>query len=257
MMTEGRSQVLSNREWQEAVIERIAQETPTVKSFVLRPRNALQFLPGQHIDVRLTAPDGYEAHRSYSIASAPDDSGTIQLAIEVLRRGEVSPYFHEVAIEGDVIEIRGPFATHFVWRPEPDESVLLVGGGSGVAPLMSMVRHCARVVNPPRMTLLYSARTWADVIFGDELLRHEREQHGLTVLFCITRDVSGAPADRVADFMRRIDGVIMRDVLSRADALPAHCFVCGGNGFVGAVADALVDAGVLASRIKTERYGGA
>jgi ferredoxin-NADP reductase len=252
MMTE----VRSNRAWQEAVIERIVQETPTVKSFVLRPSRAFSFVPGQHIDVRLTAPDGYEAHRSYSIASAPDDSGTFQLAIEVLKRGEVSPYFHEVAIPGDVIEIRGPFATHFVWHPESDEGVLLVGGGSGVAPLMSMVRYRAHVASPPPMTLLYSARSWSDVIFCNELLEHERTQRGLTVLFCITRDATGAPAGRVADFTRRIDGVIVRDVLTRVPEMPSNCFVCGGNGFVGAVADALIDAGVLASQIRTERYGG-
>ena len=100
--------------WQDAVIEQIEVATPTVKTFVLRPQTWRAFLPGQHIDVRLTAPDGYEAHRSYSIASAPDDSGMFQLAIEVLERGEVSPYFHEVAAIGDTIEVRGPFTTHFV-----------------------------------------------------------------------------------------------------------------------------------------------
>lgn len=243
--------------WQEAVIERIDVATPSVKTFVLRPKTLHAFLPGQHIDVRLTAPDGYEAHRSYSIASAPDNSGTFQLAIEVLRRGEVSPYFHEVAQVGDAIEVRGPFTTHFVWRPEIDGPVLLVGGGSGVAPLMSMLRHRARVAEAPAMTLLYSARSWDDVIFRDELLQHERQQRDLRILFCITRDALGnAPLSRGADFTRRIDADIIREVLTKLVEKPQTCFVCGNNSFVGTVADALVDVGIPAHDVKTERYGG-
>lgn len=255
-MTESTKPAHSLNDWQEATIERIDVATPTVKTFVLRPRFWPTFLPGQHIDVRLTASDGYEAHRSYSISSAPDASGTLQLAIEELRSGEVSPYFHEVAIVGDVIEIRGPFTTHFVWRPTVNGTVLLVGGGSGVAPLMSMVRHRARVAEAPPMTLLYSARSWNDVIFRDELLRHEREQAGLRVLFVITRDVASAPAERVADFTQRIDLDIVRAVVTKMGASPETCFVCGNNSFVGAVADALVELGVPAHDVKTERYGG-
>ena len=242
--------------WQDATIERIEVATPRVKTFVLRPETIHPHLPGQHIDVRLTAPDGYEAHRSYSIASAPDDSGTFQLAIEVLQRGEVSPYFHAVAQTGDTIAVRGPFTTHFVWRPATDGAVLLVGGGSGVAPLMSMVRHRARVIDAPAMTLLYSARSWEDVIFRDELLLAERQQSGLRVFFCITRDVANAPPSRVADFTRRIDHLIIRAVMDAMPLKPATCFVCGNNSFVGAVADALVDVGMPAHEVKTERYGG-
>ena len=242
--------------WQDATIEQIEVATPRVKTFVLRPETIYPHLPGQHIDVRLTAPDGYEAHRSYSIASAPDDSGTFQLAIEVLQRGEVSPYFHAVAQTGDTIEVRGPFTTHFVWRPATDGAVLLVGGGSGVAPLMSMVRHRARVIDAPAMTLLYSARSWEDVIFRDELLLAERQQSGLRVFFCITRDVANAPPSRVADFTRRIDHLIIRAVIDAIPLKPATCFVCGNNSFVGAVADALVDVGIPAHDVKTERYGG-
>ncbi|MEO7998321.1 MAG: ferredoxin reductase [Gemmatimonadaceae bacterium] len=242
--------------WQEATIEQIDVATPTVKTFVLRPKVWPPFLPGQHIDVRLTAPDGYEAHRSYSISSAPDTSGTLQLAIEELSSGEVSPYFHEVAQTGDAVEIRGPFTTHFVWRPAANGMVLLVGGGSGVAPLMSMVRHRARMVDAPPMTLLYSARSWDDVIFREELLMHEKQQPGLRVLFCITRDTVNAPVGRAADFMRRIDANIVRDVVSMMRAKPDTCFVCGNNSFVGTVADALVEIGVAAHDVKTERYGG-
>lgn len=242
--------------WQEAVIERIVVETPTVKSFVLRPKFLPDFLPGQHIDVKLTAPDGYEAHRSYSVASAPEKSGTIQLAIEELPSGEVSPYFHEVAEVGDVVEIRGPFTTHFVWRPARDGVTLLAGGGSGVAPLMSMVRHRAQVVDAPPMTLLYSARSWADVIFREELLQHERDQKGLRLIFCITRDANNPPAGHVNAFNRRIDAAIVDSVVEGMCTRPDSCFVCGGNGFVGTVADALVAIGVPAGDVRTERYGG-
>lgn len=255
-MTESAPSAHSPNDWQEAIIERIDVATPTVKTFVLRPRFWSAFLPGQHIDVRLTAPDGYEAHRSYSISSAPDTSGTLELAIEELRSGEVSPYFHEVAMVGDTIEIRGPFTTHFVWRPNANGNVLLVGGGSGVAPLMSMVRHRARLSNAPPMTLLYSARSWSDVIFREELLRHEREQAGLRVLFAITRDTSNAPVARVADFDRRIDLDIVRAVVRTMGVMPDTSFVCGNNSFVGTVADALVELGVASHDVKTERYGG-
>ena len=258
-MTDGPRSATENitpNDWQEAIIEKIEVATPTVKTFVLRPEVLHTFLPGQHIDVRLTAPDGYEAHRSYSVSSAPDTSGTLELAIEELQRGEVSPYFHEVAVVGDAIEIRGPFTTHFVWRPAANGTVLLVGGGSGVAPLMSMVRHRARVADAPPMTLLYSARSWEDVIFRDELLMREKKQTGLRVLFCITRDLSGRPVGRVANYTRRIDEEIMRDVVTKIGGIPNTAFVCGNNSFVGTVADALVNIGVPAQQVKTERYGG-
>ncbi|MBC8086769.1 MAG: oxidoreductase, partial [Phycisphaerae bacterium] len=161
----------SNHEWQEATIEAVKVETLTVKSFVLRPRTFHPFCAGQHVEVRLTAPDGYQAHRSYSICSSPHVKGTIELAIEELPTGEVSPYFHEVAQIGDVVETRGPFTTHFAWRPEEHGEVLLIGGGSGVAPLMSMVRLRAALSHAPPMTLVYSARSWRDVIFREELLQ--------------------------------------------------------------------------------------
>lgn len=252
-MTDART---TNHDWQEATIEQITVQTPTVKSFVLRPRVFQSFLPGQHVDIRLTAPDGYEAHRSYSICSSPHSVGTIELAIEELPTGEVSPYFHEVAQVGDVVEVRGPFTTHFVWDPRSSGDALLVGGGSGVAPLMSMVRERGYINNAPRMTLVYSARSWRDVIFLNELLHHEQTQRGFRVYFCITRDISSPPDHRQPDFTARLDAIALRRVLSDAIKLPAACFVCGGNNFVGTVADSLVASGIPAAAIKTERYGG-
>lgn len=238
--------------WQEAVIERISRETPTVKSFVLRPRLWVPFIPGQHVDVRLTAPDGYQARRSYSITSAPEDAGTFRLAVEQLHDGEVSPFFHEVAQPGDVVEVLRAGAEHFVWRPSPTESVLLVGGGSGVAPLMSMLRHRRHTPAAGPMLLLYSARTWDDVIFREELLEQERQQEALRVVFCLTR----AAPPRPGDFGRRIDRDIIRDVLAILPDPPGQTFVCGANRFVGPVADLLLAQGLPANTIRTERFGG-
>lgn len=242
----------SREEWQEAVIERIDLQTPTVRSFVLRPRTWRAFLPGQHVDVRLTAADGYQARRSYSISSAPETDGTIELVIERLDDGEVSPFFHEIAAIGDAIEVRGPFTEHFVWRSEIPGPVLLAGGGSGVAPLMSMVRHRAQVRDAAPMVLLYSARTWADVIFRDELLAQEGTQSGLRVVFCLTRDNVRRPGD----YGRRIDPAILSGVLALLKDPPSVAFVCGADGFVGTVAAHLVTLGVSPLSIRTERFGG-
>lgn len=247
---------ITNHDWQDATIERLAVETPTVKSIVLRPRVFQPFLAGQHIDVRLTASDGYEAHRSYSICSSPHTVGTIELAIEALPDGEVSSYFHNIAAVGDVVEIRGPFTTHFVWHPRLNGEVLLIGGGSGVAPLMSMVRERSYSADAPRMTLVYSSRSWREVIFLNELLHHEKTQRGFRLYFCITRDTSHAPENREADFTERLDAISIRRVIAEMLEMPQNCFVCGNNSFVGTVSDSLVVSGIPAQAIRTERYGG-
>jgi glycine betaine catabolism B len=238
--------------WQEAVIERITVETATVKSFRLRPRRWRSFLAGQHIDVRLSAPDGYVAQRSYSVTSAPDDAGILELAIEELSSGEVSPYFHEIAQVGDTVEVRGPFAEHFVWRPARDEAVLFVGGGSGMAPFMSMIRLRARLADPPPVAMIYSARSWDDVIYREELLEHERVQSGLQLVFCLTRDKVRRPGD----YSRRVDAEILDRVMGALPAHPVLAYVCGRNSFVDVVASALVELGLPAGSVRTERYGG-
>ncbi|HEX4935792.1 MAG TPA: FAD-binding oxidoreductase, partial [Gemmatimonadaceae bacterium] len=179
--------------WQQAVITDIRRLTSRVVSVTLRPERWRPFLPGQHVDVRLTADDGYQAHRAYSIASAPTGAGTLELVIERLADGEVSPFFHEVAAPGDTLDIRGPFAEHFVWRTDEPGGVFLAAGGSGVAPFLSMVRERAHLPAPPPMALLYSARTWSDVILREELLQHERAQHGFTLAFCLTREPARRP----------------------------------------------------------------
>ena len=163
--------------WQEATIAGIAYDTPRVKSFLFATPAPISFRAGQHVDVRLTAPDGYQAERSYSIASAPERADGIELAIERLDDGEVSPFFHEVAEIGDAIELRGPIGGHFVWSVEDGGPLLLLGGGSGVVPLMSMLRHRAARGSDVPALLLFSARTWEDVIFRDELIAmHDRQR---------------------------------------------------------------------------------
>ena len=153
--------------WQVATVASIVQETPRVKSFRLRLPMWVPHLPGQHYDVRLTAPDGYRAQRSYSIASSPLDAGEIELTVDRLADGEVSPYFHDVLVEGDAVEVRGPFAAYFVWRGEAP--ALLIGGGSGVVPLMAMLRHRRRTMPELAMRLVYSVHSAEDVIYAAEL----------------------------------------------------------------------------------------
>lgn len=249
----GGVQAAGREPWQPAAIEAIDRLTSRVVRVTLRPQRWRPFLPGQHIDVRLTAEDGYQAQRSYSVASPPSQTGTLELVIERLDDGEVSPFFHEFAAPGDTLEVRGPFAEHFVWRPDSPGAVFLAAGGSGVAPFLSMVRERAQLASPPPMALLYSARTWEETIARDELLQLEQEQRGLAVIFCLTRE----QARRPVDFSRRVDRAIIDHALARLGEPPRQSFVCGATRFVGTVADLLVEAGVPAESIRTERYGGA
>ena len=192
--------------WQEAIIERVERRTEKVKSIFLRPQTWRLFRAGQHVDVRLTAPDGYQAQRSYSVASAPELEGLYELVVERLEDGEVSPFFHDVAEAGDAIEIRGPFGGHFVWRPEDGGPLLLIGGGSGVAPLLSIMRHRAAVGSGVPVILLYAARTWDDVIVREELLARDTAEAEFTLLLSLSRDTARRPQD----VGRRIDAPCSR-----------------------------------------------
>jgi ferredoxin-NADP reductase len=238
--------------WQEAVIEQIVPETATVKSFLLRPRRWRPFMAGQHLDLRLTAPDGYQAQRSYSVASAPETEGAYELVVERLDDGEVSPYFHDVAELGDAIEIRGPFGGHFAWRASDGGPLLLIGGGSGLAPLMSIIRHRTHRGSDVRAILLYGVRTWDDVIFREELIARDEAERNFDVLFSLSRDTARRPQDA----SRRIDGPLLRSALERVGVEPKLTFVCGSNPFVEAVTSHLVDLHIPAQTIRTERFGG-
>jgi ferredoxin-NADP reductase len=223
--------------WQLATVGAVKRETPRVKSFRLELPMWMPHLPGQHYDVRLTAPDGYQAQRSYSIASSPVLEGEVELTIDRLDDGEVSPYFHDVVEEGDQVEVRGPFASYFVWRGEAP--VLLVGGGSGVVPLMAMLRHRRLTAPSLPMRLVYSVRVADDVIYAGEL--------GDETILTYTRE---AP-----DGWKGHTGHIEPEFVAQAGIDSGLAFVCGSNGFVEAAATALMESGWDAADIRTERFG--
>ena len=223
--------------WQVGTVTSIKQETPRVKSFRIQLPMWMPHLPGQHYDVRLSAPDGYRAERSYSVASSPLDEGEIELTIDLLADGEVSPYFHEVVVEGDLVEVRGPFASYFVWRGEAP--VLLVGGGSGIVPLMAMLRHQRRAMPELEMRLVYSIRSAEDVIYAEEL--------GDDAVLTFTRE----PPDGWTGHTGRIDESLIAD----ADPDFGVAFICGSHGFVETASELMMQAGVAPQQIRTERFG--
>ncbi len=223
--------------WQVGTVVAVKRETPRVKSFRIGLPMWIPHLPGQHYDVRLTAPDGYTAQRSYSIASSPLDQGEVELTIDRLDDGEVSPYFHDVVEAGDQVELRGPFASYFVWRAEAP--VLLVGGGSGVVPLMAMLRHRRRIMPELRMRLIYSVRAADEVIYADEL--------GDDAMLTFTRE----PPAGWTGHTGRIDSALIAATVDT----PGTAFVCGSNGFVEAASGLLLGAGFDAGSIRTERFG--
>jgi ferredoxin-NADP reductase len=202
---------------------------------------------GQHVDVRLTAEDGYQAERSYSIGSAPDGT-RIELTVERLDDGEVSPYLTEELRPGDRIELRGPVGGYFVWEPALGGPVLLVGGGSGVVPLMAMLREHAASGSDAEMKLLLSSRSWDDVIYRDELGRIGGD--GITVVHTLTRT---QPPDWTG-YGRRVDQAMLEEVGPPPDERPL-VYVCGPTPFVEAVANALVKLGHAPDRVRTERFG--
>jgi ferredoxin-NADP reductase len=237
--------------WQTATVRAIKLETPRVKSFTLELPDWRAFRPGQHYDVRLTAPDGYQAQRSYSIASAPERSGSIELTVEVIEDGEVSPYFHEVVREGDQVEVRGPIGGPFTWTVKSGGPVLLAGGGSGVVPLMSMLRHRAEAGGSgiPAL-LLYSARGIDEAIYREELLDMAARDEGFQLELALTR----RQPPGWAGYARRVDMDMLREAIAKLGE-PAYAFVCGPTGFVEAVASSLVESGMPAGRVRTERFG--
>ena len=212
------------------------------------------YLAGQHVDVRLVAEDGYQARRSYSIASAPGSS-ELELLIERLPDGEVSPFIADELQPGETLEIRGPIGGHFIWTPSNRRPIALIAGGSGIAPLMSMVRYRSAAPDPTAPALLlYSARNWSHVAFADEL----ESLAALDMSFSFIATTTREPARRPGDFDRRIDVEMLATVLaSLGDRRELACFICGATAFVETAATALVKLGVPADAVKTERYGGA
>jgi ferredoxin-NADP reductase len=203
---------------------------------------------GQHIDVRLTAEDGYQAQRSYSISSAPA-VGSLELTVEEISDGEVSPYLTEVLQPGDQVELRGPIGGHFTWTADDGGPLLLIAGGSGIAPIMSMLRYRKQVGSTIPVTVLLSFRTWLEIIYRDELSRLA-DDPGVTVTYTLTR---AQPADWPG-YSRRIDAPMLAEVFGEpVDG--ARPYICGPTGLVEATANALVSLGYDPARIKTERFG--
>ena len=245
--------------WQIATVTSTVDETESVKTFRLEPSTWCPFRAGQHIDVRLTAPDGYQAQRSYSIASAPDTRGAFDITVELLEDGEVSPYFHDVVQPGDKVEYRGPIGGPFTWRRGESEALFLAAGGSGIVPIMSILRHRTLESSQSRApaVLLYSSRTVADIIYRTELDRLDSEDAALRVIHTLTRQCP----PNWEGHSRRIDadmfnGAVQSLVSLYPDAPSStRCYVCGPTDFVESVASFAVDAGFRTSDVRTERFG--
>ena len=237
-------------EWQIATVKHIKPETPKVKTFSLSLPNWTPHLAGQHYDVRLTAADGYQAQRSYSIASEPERAGEVDLTVERLEDGEVSSYLHDVLAPGDQIEVRGPIGGYFVWQAGQGGQLLLVAGGSGVVPLMSMLRHRAAKGSHVPARLLFSSRNPEDAIYYDELERLRAGGNGLEVFHTFTRSQPSG----WTGYARRIDAPMLAEVAGPLGKSP-QTFICGPTLLVEAAADGLVKAGLKPDVIRTERFG--
>src|SRR5207253_6565040 len=235
--------------WQTATVKAVRTETPEVKTLTLSLPGWTPHRPGQHYDVRLTAEDGYSTQRSYSIASEPERTGEIDITVERIADGEVSLYLDDTVVVGDRFEVRGPIGGYFVWDRSIDGPLLLVAGGSGIVPLMAMLRHraVAGVKDPAR--LLYSARTNEQIIYGQELETLARKD-GLTIAYTLTRS---QPAGWKG-YTRRIDDAMLKEV-SGPLGRGALAYVCGPTALVEVAADGLERVSFSAERIRTERFG--
>jgi ferredoxin-NADP reductase len=239
--------------WQIGTVAGIRPQTERVSSFTITLPDWRPHRPGQHYDVRLTAGDGYQAQRSYSIASAADRAGEVELGIERIANGEVSPYFHDVLVEGDRVELRGPIGGYFVWEPGMGGPLLLVGGGSGVVPLMSMLRARRAAGDATPAALLYSSRRIEDVIYLDELSQLAGEPNGPVVRHTLTR----AQPPGWDGYSRRVDSAMLDEVAGRIGGIGAQvlAYICGPTLLVEHAAAALTDLGVAPARVRTERFG--
>jgi ferredoxin-NADP reductase len=239
--------------WRIATVSAIRDETRNVRSFALSVPDWIGHRAGQHVDLRLTAADGYSVERSYSIASEPERGAEVEITVERIEGGEVSPFLHEVVVVGDRLEVRGPIGGYFVWEAAvatATQPLFLVAGGSGVVPLMAMLRHRARagVMNPAR--LLFSSRHWDEVIYRDELEALAAADDTLDVIHTLTR----SQPTGWTGYARRIDDRMVAEVLAPLGAA-ARCFICGPTALVEVAANALVRLGLPGDRIRTERFG--
>jgi ferredoxin-NADP reductase len=235
--------------WHVAEVAAIKTETLRVKTLCLRVPDWPGHKAGQHVDIRLTAEDGYQAQRSYSISSPPEAS-LVDLTVETIEQGEVSPYLTGEVRVGDRFELRGPIGGFFVWTGAKPGSLLLIGGGSGIAPLMAMLRHRKIAGHASPATLIYSSRSFDEIIFREELEQLTEIDPTLRVVHTLTR--SSPPGWK--GFVRRIDARMLDETGIAAQA-DAGAFICGPTGLVESAAQALVSLGVAPARIRTERFG--
>jgi ferredoxin-NADP reductase len=236
--------------WQLATVSAIRDETPTVRSFTLSLSQWNAHRAGQHIDVRLTAADGYSVERSYSIASEPERDGEIDITVERSEDGDVSPVLHAVVVPGDRFEVRGPIGGYFVWDVGLGGPLLLVAGGSGVVPLMAMLRHRARAGSGIPTRLLFSSRHLEEIIYREELARLATMGDGLEVAHTLTRSVPTG----WTGYTRRIDDRMLAEVLEPLGST-ARVYICGPTALVETGANALVRLGLPPDRVRTERFG--
>ena len=231
--------------WRTATVGPVTDETPRVRTLRLDVPDWPGHRAGQHVDIRLTADDGYQAERAYSIASAPGEP--LAITVERLDDGEVSPYLTEEARPGDMLEVRGPIGGYFVWEPGSGGPLLLAAGGSGVVPLRAILRERSLAGSPVPVRLLYSSRSWEDVIYRSEL---DGAKDGVEVIHALTR--SQPPG--WTGYARRVDAQMLAEVAWPVADAPL-AYVCGPTSFVEAVAAGLVGLGYPAGRVKTERFG--
>jgi ferredoxin-NADP reductase len=231
--------------WQTATVGPVTDETPQVRTLRLEVPDWAGNRAGQHVDIRLTADDGYQAERAYSIASAPGEP--LAITVERLDDGEVSPYLTEEARTGDQLEVRGPIGGYFVWEPDSGGPLLLAAGGSGVVPLRAIVRERSRTGSSVPVRLLYSSRSWEDVIYQSEL---DLPPDGVEVIHTLTR----SQPRLWQGYARRVDKQMLAEVAWPTADRPL-AYVCGPTSFVESVAAGLVELGYPAGRVKTERFG--
>jgi len=236
--------------WRVATVGAIHEETPSVRTLTLGLPDWPGHRPGQHVDLRLTAEDGYSVERSYSIASEPERAGEVDITVERIPDGEVSPFLHEVVVAGDRLEVRGPIGGYFVWDVPLGGPLFLVAGGSGVVPLMAMIRHRARAGSTVPTRLLFSSRNEEDILYRAELDRLAAAGDGFEVIHTLTRS---RPAGWTG-YDRRIDDRMLAEVLGPLGA-HARCYICGPSALVEVAANALVRLGLPADRVRTERFG--
>jgi ferredoxin-NADP reductase len=236
--------------WRAGTVIALRDETATARTITFEVPDWPGHIAGQHVDVRLTAPDGYSAVRSYSIASAPNSEGHVQITVERLPDGEVSPYLTQEVVPGDRLELRGPIGGWFVWRSEQTEPIQLIAGGSGIVPLMAMIRSRATVRSAAPFRLLYSVREPGAVFYRDELRSLSEKADSMSIHCAYTR----ATPKNWPRPPGRIDAKLIANTTWPATLFPT-CYVCGPTSFVEAVADLLIAAGIARDNIRTERFG--